>query len=85
MDKLTEDKIHSIITELDMVLLTPLPIPTQTGRKEKCFDLWLDKGETIYRLQSIYLLDGKAEEFGQTVGYSKTEITRTMIALSAYD
>lgn len=33
LDKLTDDKIHSIITELDMVLLTPLPIPTQKGRK----------------------------------------------------
>lgn len=39
----------------------------------------------MYRLQTIYLLNGKPEEVGETVGYSKSEITRKMIELSTND
>jgi len=33
----------------------------------------------------IYLLDGKPEEIGETIGYTKSEITRKLLEISEYD
>ncbi|MDN4076369.1 hypothetical protein QYF52_00365 [Paenibacillus polymyxa] len=79
-----DDKIHKIITELDYGSAYTITYTDSDG-EEKCYDLWLDKENTIYRLQNIYLLDGKPEEIGETFGYNKSEITRKLFELSAYD
>lgn len=44
---------------------------TDPDGEERCYDLWLDKEDTIHRLQTIYLLDSKPKEVGQTVGYKQ--------------
>ncbi|MBO2945629.1 hypothetical protein JJQ72_16745 [Paenibacillus sp. F411] len=79
-----EDKEHKIIAELDYGSVYTITYIDSNG-EEKCYDLWLDKENTIYRLQTIYLFDGKPVEIGETVGYNKSEITRKLFELSAYD
>ncbi|MBP1153948.1 MULTISPECIES: hypothetical protein [unclassified Paenibacillus] len=78
-----EDKVHKIIAELDDGSAFTITYTDPDG-EERCYDLWLDKEDTIYRLQTIYLLDGKPEEVGETFGYSKLEITRKLVELSAF-
>ncbi len=53
--KLMEGKIRSFLN-LTMDLLTPLPISTLRGSKSDMI-FWLDKEDTIYRLQTIYSLE----------------------------
>ncbi|MGN8230849.1 hypothetical protein [Paenibacillus polymyxa] len=79
-----EDKVHKIIAEIDYGSAYTITYTDPDG-EERCYDLWLDKEDTIYRLQTIYLLNGKAEEIGETVGYNKSEITKKLIELSAFD
>jgi len=79
-----DDKILKIISELDYGSAYTITYTDHDGQ-ENCYDLWLDKVNTIYCLQNIYLLDGKADEVGETVGYSKTELTRKLLEMSAND
>jgi hypothetical protein len=50
---------------------------------QKCYDLWLDKEDTSYCLQEIYMSDGVPEEVGSTTRYSKSEITRKLTEFSS--
>lgn len=79
-----KDKVHKIIAELDYDSAYTIFYIDPDG-EERCYDLWLDKEVTIYRLQTIYLLDGKAEVIGETFGYNKSEITKKLIELSTCD
>jgi hypothetical protein len=79
-----EDRIHEIIAELDYAMGYTITYIDLNGQ-EKCYDLWFDKEDTFYCLQTIYLLDGKPEEIGETHNYTKSEITRKLHELSAYD
>lgn len=69
---------------LIMAWRIPLLIRIVMG-KEGCYDLWLDKEDTLYCLQTIYLLDGKPEEVGESIGYTKSEITNKLVELSSYN
>lgn len=47
-----EDKVHKIIAELDYGSAFIITYTDPDG-EERCYDLWLDKEDTIYRLQTI--------------------------------
>lgn len=47
-----EDKVHKIIAELDYGSAYIITCNDPDG-EERCYDLWLDKEDTIYRLQTI--------------------------------
>lgn len=78
------DRIHKIICELDYNAAYTITYTDNDGN-EGCYDLWLDKEDTLYCLQTIYVLNGKTVEIGETIGYTKYEITRKLIELSLLD
>ncbi|WCF07732.1 hypothetical protein NDS46_26100 [Paenibacillus thiaminolyticus] len=78
------DPIHKIIAELDYGTGYTITCVDSDGQEE-CYDLWLDKGDTAYCLQTIFMLNGVPDEVGETVRHNKSEITRKLIELSSND
>lgn len=78
------EKIRRIFAELDYGMAYTITYTDPDGHA-KWYELWLDKEDTLYCLQKIFLLDGKPEEIGETVGYTKSEITRKLLEFYEYD
>lgn len=47
-----------------------------------CYDLWLDKADTAYCLQTIIMVDGVAEEVGDTTRHNKFDIMKKLTDFS---
>lgn len=79
-----EDKIRKILAELSYGMAYTITYIDPNGQA-KWYELWFDEDGTLYCLQTIYLLDGKPEEIGETVGYTTSEIKRKLLEMSEYD
>lgn len=79
-----EEKILKIMNELEYGVAYIITFLDEEGQ-DRCYDLWLDREDMMYYLQTIFMLDGKADEVGETIGYSKSEITKKLLELSSYN
>ncbi|GIP52947.1 hypothetical protein [Paenibacillus vini] len=75
--------IQKIITNLDYD--SAYTITFGSIDNQKCYDLWLDKEDTSYCLQEIYMLDGIPDEVGDTITYSRSEIARKLTEFSSQE
>lgn len=78
------EKIRRTIAELDYGIAYTITYIDPDGHA-KWYELWLDKEYTLYCLQTIFLLDGKPDEVGDTAGYTKSEIMRKLLEISEYN
>ncbi|MEK5357903.1 hypothetical protein [Paenibacillus sp. FSL L8-0709] len=78
------DNIEKIFTELYYGAGYTITCVDSDGQEE-CYDLWFEKEDTVYCLQTIYILDGVPVEVGDTIRYSKSEITKKLIEVSSKD
>ncbi len=78
------DRIQKIVSELDYGTGYTITCLDHDGQEE-CYNLWLDKEDTAYCLQTIFMLNGVNDEVGETVRYSKSEIIRKLNELSSRD
>lgn len=62
--------IQKIITNLDYD--NAYTITFGSIDNQKCYDLWLDKEDTSYCLQEIFMLIGVPDEVGSTKRYSNS-------------
>lgn len=75
--------IQKIISNLDYDLAYSITFGSIDN--QKCYDLWLDKEDTSYCLQEIYMSDGVPDEVGSTIRYSSSEIARKLTEFSSQE
>ncbi|MEK4286646.1 hypothetical protein [Paenibacillus sp. FSL P4-0502] len=78
------DNIEKIIAELYYGAGYTITCVDNDGQEE-CYDLWFEKEDTVYCLQTIYFLNGVPDEVGETVKYNKSELIKKIIDLSSKD